>query len=291
MAAYASSDSATGTGSVVITKPSGLAAGDLMVAFIADAAYGNVPNTPSGWTKIIEHTGDLDMTITAFAKIASAGDAAAADFTFTHPNGSATLGGVLYRITGTLASTDNIYREASNTGTEPSADVFRFATGFTPDTASTLLIMGVTGYSNTNGFDSSNATAYALETSNPSWTERHDFVYGVDYRLSTATATRTETTATGYYQITYTAAGSETPANASGILLGITDTANGTPTITVVEAVASIQAPAATGGSQVSPSVVTATATINDPTASSASPRIVNLDKPSAGTISNTDKP
>lgn len=292
MAAFASSNSATGTGSVVITKPSGLAEGDLMVAFIADASYANVPDTPSGWTKIIEHTGDLSMTITAFAKIASSGDAAATNFTFTHPNGSATLGGILYRITGTFASVDNIYRETSNTGTEPSADVFRFATGFTPSTAGTLLLMAITGYSNAGGFDESHASAYALETNNPTWTERDDFTFAAgEFLFSTATATRTETTPTGYYQVTYSVSGNDSPSNASAILLGITDTANGTHNASVVTATAAVQTPSPSGEANITVGVVTATASINAPTASSADPLWKNTDKPSAGTITNTPKP
>lgn len=262
-----------------------------MVAFIADAAYANVPDTPTGWTKIIEHTGDLDMTITCFAKIADTGDAAAADFTFTHPNASATLGGTLYRITGTLAATNNIYRTASNTGTEPSADVFRFATGFTPVTASSLLIMATTGYSSAGGFDDSNASAYALETNNPTWTERHDIVYGVNYRISTATATRTETTATGYYQVTYTVGGAETPVNASGILIAITDTANATHNATVLNLVSSVPAPSPSGAGNVSVSVISFASSVVAPVASAAAPTINNVDKPSAATIANTDKP
>ena len=280
----------------MVTKPTGLAAGDLMVAFVADRGSNyetGAPSTPSGWTEIVALIEDASGGITVYAKIASAGDAAAADFTFSHSNGAAIIAAALYRITGTIASVDNIYREASNAGTEPSADVFRFANGFTPDTASTLLIMGVEGQSTNNGFDSSDATAYALETNNPTWTERHDFVYGTDLRLSTATATRTETTATGYYQITYTAAGAETPGSANGILLGITDTANGTHNATVITITATINAPTATGTAQVSPTVITATATINAPTVTGGTNDSLwkNDDKPSAGTISNLDKP
>ena len=294
MAAFASGSSATGTGSVVITKPSGLAEGDLMVAFIADSSYANVPDTPSGWTKIVEHTGDLSMTITAFAKIASSGDAAAANFTFTHPNGSATLAGFLYRITGTLASVDNIYRVTSNTGTEPSADVFRFASGFTPSTANTLLIMAITGYSSAGGFDESHASAYALETNDPTWVERDDFAFGVgNFLFSTATATRTQTTPTGYYQVTYSVSGNDNPSNASAILLGITDTANSTHNASVVTATASVVAPTASGVAQTSPAVVTAAASIVAPTAAGGTNDALwkNTDKPSPGSITNTTKP
>lgn len=299
MAAYASSDSATGTGSAVVTKPTGLAAGDLMVAIVSDRGSNfesGEPSTPSGWTAIVSETSDAAVGIAVFAKVADAGDAAAANFTFSHSNGSAPVAAAMYRITGTFTSAVNVYRSVANIGTEPSADVFRFANGITPDVASTLLIMGVTGYSSSNGFDDSNATAYALEISNPTWTERHDFAFAgapTAHRLSTATATRTEVTATGYFQITYTAAGSETPNNAVGVLLGITDTANGSHSATVIVATATINAPSATGTAQASPSVITAAATINAPTATGGTNDALwkNTDKPSAGTINNLDKP
>lgn len=293
MAAFASSNSATGlSGSITITKPTGLAENDLMVAFVADSSFSDVPDTPSGWTKIIEHTGDLQMTITAFAKVASAADAAATDFTFTHPNAGADMAGVLYRITGTVTSLDCIYREASNTGTEPSADVFRFASGFTPSTANSLLIMAITGYSNSGGFDESHASVFEIETNNPAWTERDDFTFAAgEFLFSTATAIRTETTPTGYYQVTYSVSGNDSPSNASAILLAITDIENGTHNATVITATAAVQAPTASGSSQASPAVVTATATINAPTASSADPLWKNTDKPSPGSITNTTKP
>lgn len=263
-----------------------------MVAFIADASYANVPDTPSGWTKIIEHTGSLDMTLTCFAKIASSGDAGATNFTFTHPNGSATLVGMLYRITGTFSSTDNIYKTASNTGTEPSADVFRFANGITPTTASSLLIMAISGYSGSGSFNESHASAYAIETNNPTWTERDDLTFGgANFLFSTASATRTETTATGYYQVTYSVSGDDNPSNAVGILIAITDTANGTATPAVISLASSVPTPTSTGAGNVTASVISLTSSMPTATGSSSDPEWVNTDKPSPGSISNVDKP
>lgn len=290
MAAYASSNSATGaSGSAVVTKPTGLAENDLMVAICADDASSGTFATPTDWTVVTSHTSAFDEDIIVFAKVASAADAAAADFTFTHATGTADVGAVLYRITGTVTSVNCIYRTAANSGTEPSADVFRFATGFTPDVASSLLIIATLCQSN----DSSNsdASTYELQTNNPTWTERHDINHHTEYDLSTATATRTETTATGYYQVTFT--GTADNARAEGILLAITDVANATHNATVITATATIVAPAATGSAQASPSVITATATINAPTATGGTNDSLwkNLEKPSAGTITNLDKP
>lgn len=292
MAAFGSVASATASSatSVVITKPSSLAAGDLMVAFITEGNSGGTPNTPSGWTLItdINDIGVGGVDTFCFAKIADAGDAAASNFTFSYSGSNTNIEGILYRITGTFASTNNIYLIAADAaGDEPSSDVFRFTPGFTQNVASSVLLFHAHGvFSGTN--TAPVVSAFALETNNPTWTEDVDGNSADTTRsFASAHATRTETTATGYYQVTYSVAVS----NAGGILLAIADTQSGTATPEVISLTSSVITPTSTGGANVTASVISLTSSMPTATGSTSDPTIINTDKPSPGSISNVDKP
>lgn len=84
----------------VITKPSGLAVGDLMLAIVqtneqADSGW----NVPSGWTAELNGNAGFGLTRAVFYKIADSGDVAASNFTFGKTT-SATAAGIIYRIDG-----------------------------------------------------------------------------------------------------------------------------------------------------------------------------------------------
>ena len=89
-----------GTGGV-LTKPTGLAVGDLMVAIVVAETVADLAS-PGGWT----NQGSRDTANYAktklFTKVADSGDVAASNFTFT---GTDIRGGILYRITGGITST------------------------------------------------------------------------------------------------------------------------------------------------------------------------------------------
>lgn len=291
MASYRSSNSANGgASSVTITKPTGLTAGDLMVGIIS--ADSQSLTTPSGWTLLDDvESAAFTQHVAVFVKVADSSDAAATNFTFTC-GGSTPIEGVLYAISGTFTGAANVYAYSlDNTGTEPVGDTFRCPVGITPTTASSLLIMYirlVCGDSDNNSISS-----YALQTDDPTWTERaelQDNGGSNSMRIGTATATRTAVTATGYFQ-SATGAGDISVTGCIGVLMAITDNANGSSSPSVLTKTATINAPTATGGAATSPSVVAKTATINAPTASAAAPLWINTDKPSAPTITNTDKP
>lgn len=293
MAAFRSIASATGAaGSAVVTKPAGLADGDLMVALCSQVNTSGNWNTPSGWTDMgnVQTPGDLDVRI--FAKKADASDAAASDFTFTY-SASSKVEAIVYAISGTFAGTANIYAISVVAATEAVTDVLRAATGITPSSANSLLIMFI--YGSFTDSDNNTISNYALETDNPTWTERDEIQDngGTNtVRIGTATATRTAVTATGYFQadVSTGAVG----ANGSvGALLAIQDTANGTHNATVIDATLTVQAPTVTGGSQASPAVITATIAVQAPTVTGGTNDALwkNLDKPSPGSINNLDKP
>ena len=293
MAAYASSNSAFGTGSAVVTKPSGLAAGDLMVAFVGENHVGTgVLDTPSGWTVVGTSVTGAGNEIAVFAKTASSGDAAATNFTFTSSGAGNIVSAAMYRITGTLNGPANIYATRITAGPDEQTgtpDTERFATGITPSFASSLLIMFIFGRSTAPG--SNSVTTYEIQTSNPTWTERHDLSDGNAYRSGSATATRTEITDTGYFQITFAANNDINPSETLGALIAITDTVDASSNAALITTAVTVQEPSLQISSQISPTVIGLASSVQTATASAAAPLWNNTDKPSPGSIANTDKP
>lgn len=104
VASVGSTVSAASTDTISPGKPSGLAEGDLMVAFcVARDAPATATFSRSGWAGPTPTTGDLSCT-TPLWKVADAGDVAASSFTFTASATQATVGGVILRVTGAASS-------------------------------------------------------------------------------------------------------------------------------------------------------------------------------------------
>lgn len=174
--------------SVTITKPSGLAVGDLMIAQIQTNASSGAITVPSGWTLIDSTT---SWRINMYYKVAVSDDVSAADFTWTTAN-SAVISGGIVRITGQ----------------NPVQPIFSYSKTVTPadplnipsiDTvADSMLLMGVINDTNAS------FSAQAIATSNPTWTElwdtdpaqsgSHAFAYSSIRSAGTATGTGTCTT-------------------------------------------------------------------------------------------------
>lgn len=184
--------SRTATDNIVITKPTGLVAGDLMVAIIENGGETNTITPPTNWQEIIT-IAPGSYYLTSYWKIADSSDAAATNFTFDTTT-TAVSAAYMYRIDGHEPS-NPIYSfngtNVSNTA-NPS-----FAAAITP-AANSLLILGFTGQ---NLGTPTTTSAYAIATSNPTWTERGD-INSLQSILSTATASRPESTSTGNFSCT-----------------------------------------------------------------------------------------
>lgn len=208
--AYASHSSATvdtgsGTSNLTISKPSGLAEGDVLVAILAALSDGEDWNTPSGWTKaegVGEGSGDYNLTV--LAKIADSDDENATDFTFSHPDDANTgeLQGVLMRVTGSSFPSDISKAITADAGEgSNSSGTVTFSGGVTPTGPNNLLIFSV--MSDVNG---QNISGYAVATDDPTWTERYENSYSpaaLPNHLAVATGPRSEQTATGDYSADY----------------------------------------------------------------------------------------
>ncbi len=192
---------------VVLTKPSGLAVGDLMVAqYLDDGGYAVA--TSSGFTQIISTQNATNGNrSTLYYKIATSGDAAASSFTFSAGTTTGTgtvVGGAMVRITG--ASSSLPIWASSGDGSINNTAAPSFNNTITPAVANSMLLLFASAQQNGN-----NISGYAIVTSNPTWTEQWDFTNnpGTSYSSSMAYAVRSQTTATGNSSITGGAASSD----------------------------------------------------------------------------------
>lgn len=222
------------SGSLVINKPTGLAVGDLMVAGIwgdRDGGTSAVPDTLSGWTSVRNlNTGSSNGFLSVQTKIADSGDVAASNFTFTATGSTSQmhLCGYIVRVSGY----GNTAGEANATSGSTSSTLT--ITGFTPSpaVASALYILFAG-----RAFSGAGVTvsSVAMATDNPTWTEREENgVNGntTDSQFALYTATRTETTATGDFTVTY-ASTDNTRSGAVVVALNPSVSGSVTPTTTV----------------------------------------------------------
>lgn len=257
MAVAVQSVSSNGTGatSLVITKPSGLAVGDLMIATVGYGTSGAGAQTispPSGsWAAVVEPEADdgganTRTKLSIFKKIADSADVAASNFTFTC---SLAIRGGIYRIDGHSPSTP--VETFNSFGVINDATPVTGAATVTPTRANSLLIFSV------NTFGSTDNSSYSVATSNPSWTEDYELS-----GLSSAHATRTETTATG--DATFAHNGTASTDSCVAIIV-INPTIDVTVSPSTVTGISTVNTPAISGGAAVSPSTVTGSSTVNTP--------------------------
>ena len=231
MSTYQSVQSNTGFTTVVITKPTSLAVGDLMLAGIwgsNDGSNNIVLDTPSGWT--LEESVNISSNVSmleVYSKIADSADVSASDFTFTSSTSTSAsrhMIGHILRFTnyGLKAG------EASGQTTGSGIASLSFA-GFTPSYPDTTLVFF-------SGIDSSTSqyttSTYAIATSNPTWTERAESSVNDatrDSALGVATAVRPEATATGNATASYSA--SADGMRGAGVIIALAPRVDGSTTV------------------------------------------------------------
>lgn len=211
----------TSATSKVVTKPTGLAVGDLMVAFVGYDDSSQSISAPGGWTElttieIAGGSGDYGNQ-SVFWKYAESADVAASDFTFSRSGAADHLCATIYRITGaggsvTLFDADTFANTAS-----PS-----FSGGVTPSLANSLLLISISAGDNVDSVNS-----VSITTSNPTWTEDYDISNGgatTQKRvLAGYSAVRPEDTATGNYGAGITTTG---VTDGTGVIVSIAPAVN-----------------------------------------------------------------
>ena len=164
----ASSSTGGANGAAVVTKPSGLAAGDFLVGIICAAGFNNNNadiSPPDGtWTAIYSHNLSSGLKLASYYKTASSADAAATNFNWGF--GDRTAAGMI-RITGVDPASPILI---SNEGLASSTTAAS-SSGVTP--ARQGLLLQLVGYVASNALAHS-VSGYAVANNNPSWTEIFD---------------------------------------------------------------------------------------------------------------------
>lgn len=106
---------------IAIPKPTGLAAGDLMV-FVGGCIDARSFTDPGSWT-LVDNTSDGALRGEVFSKIADAGDAAATNFTFTVGTFSQGIGAIFRLTTATATGIVVTKRTAASATTHSNADI------------------------------------------------------------------------------------------------------------------------------------------------------------------------
>lgn len=219
--------------SVVITKPTGLTVGDLMLAFITSPARSGPPSANgiacSGWTFIVNQDYSASATTIYYAvayKVADSSDVAASNFTFTHATYGLYMGGAILRLSGYGLTDDTAV--ISSTSASPAT----VTSNITPAWANSFAFAFLNAGLNSTDTPLPGFSAPSLATDNPTWTERAtsniDIGLGA-YGYSLYTASRTAATAWGNMTVTYSA-----PANSDvvGLIGTLAPKIDGTHTVT-----------------------------------------------------------
>ncbi len=255
-------DSGANITSITVTKPTGLAEGDLMVAVVG-GVDGTDDWTLTGWTEVDSTFYVASSRTTSYvllAKVASSGDAAASNFTFSGSTANA-VGAAIMRFTGDeFGGTANILsdRDTSDTFSETSET---FTGGVTPTQTNTLLVMGVV-----TGGDNGDTPAiddYSVANNDPTWTERleqdiNNNTNTSESVIALATGTYSPASATGDYTLTLSGGAH---VNAIGFLLSISESVSSTFNADPLVISSTLPNPTVTGDANVTatPLVITST--------------------------------
>lgn len=221
--------------SIVIDKPTGLAVGNYMIAFLQASSITDKFNTPTGWTKLLTHSLVSSLYGVFFIKTADSSDVAASNFTFTLTS-SEVFNAVLMRITGQSSSKSiNVYSIDPVTVSDTKTPTI--TNTITPYNDSLILMVTSTYQDGGSAFSISN---YAIETSNPTWTEVVDSVYtpaSNSRGISVAQSNRPQSSATGNSSYIITSSAAATTFDTTAFLLDIPSDKNVTieETVTISE--------------------------------------------------------
>lgn len=188
---------ASGT-SIVVTKPTGLAVGDLMIGQYTYRNPSADHTLPSGFTSIRSVQTNNSWQVVCY-KVATSADVAASNFTFS-TTGTYMQNAGLIRISGYSQATP--IGQSGVEGNITSGSNPTFNNTVTPF-ADSMLIMLVAA--SASGATLTQPSGYAVATDNPTWTELWDSVNtsgGNPTELAVAYAVRSASAATGNSTVT-----------------------------------------------------------------------------------------
>lgn len=185
-----SSSGFTTTSSFVLTAPTGIILGSVLIFHIGYIGSGLTITTPAGWSLVRQDAGTITHAV--YYKVATATEVAASNFTFGLSSSSNCAGGMMNFVQAnnvTPVNANNGVTTASAVGSVPITITYSIT--ITP-AANSILIMFVF-----NQMTGSNS-AFAVTTTNPTWTIGYDYNNGSTNSLAMAySSQRTPNTATG----------------------------------------------------------------------------------------------
>lgn len=260
------------SGSVTVTKPTGLAVGDLMLAIVYNGHSSGTPsvNTPANWTNAASSSSAVNGTATAVLwKIADSGDTAASNFTFTGTGTSATTAS-LYRISGHSASAPIAGAQITFNSTTFSLD---------PKVSDALLFLaGIQKTASGAGW-----SGYTVSGTNPTWTEQYDYASIAYHGVATATGNSASTITS----VDVLEGGSNDEYR---ILVAIAATLNGSTTLDAVPITSAVPSLTLQLDMAITLDAVAITAGVPDHTFTTPIPTWTSLDKTPATNVTNQPK-
>lgn len=171
--------SSSASDTVTITKPTGLAVDDLMVAVIYAHDTSGTPglNTPSGWSlaggEADALTGGDIIEFAIFYKLADSGDVVASNFSFTADSTMDYMDGVILRVSGIRTDADSLngYSEQTLTATDNPT----YTVSLTPDPENDLYVVVCM-----SGKSPYTATDLDITGTDPTWTRYLNVAHTVD---------------------------------------------------------------------------------------------------------------
>jgi len=162
VSAVAASDDAT---TVVVTAPTGIIAGDLLVCFLNSySGTGSGASSillKSGWSSAGSNEWQTRLKQSIQYRVADSSDAAASTFTFTRDNDFERFSGYMIRASGQNASVPLGYVDTYSSGTINSASFSATVDAYTPNTDGALVVINYAGFSNSGGGGFPTFSSYA----------------------------------------------------------------------------------------------------------------------------------
>lgn len=275
-----------GGASVTVSKPAGLAVGDLMIAHIMSTDNGGAGAgsiTRTGWVNIHEGslTGDDANDVQSYAvlyKYADSSDVAASSFQFNTPDRDRT-GGAIYAFSGAAGAPDIVVdAETSGTGS-PS-----FTNSLSPSRSPSILLFLVSIIHTAE--NSVSVDNYAIANGTPTWTERADGSLNFWHALAGATAPWADTSATGNSSCSI----SSTYQEVAGIMLAILPPLDAEVTPAAIEVSSSVENVTLSYGAGLAPNAIELGSKVENVVVSKKDSPWSNSDKSAASSLTNEEK-
>jgi len=156
---------ANDTTTVVVTAPTGIIVGDLLVCFLS--SYSGTSSgassilLKSGWSSAGSNEWQTRLKQSIQYRVADSSDAAASTFTFTRDNDSERFSGYMIRTSGQNASVPLGYVDTYSSGTINSASFSATVDAYTPNTDGALVVINYAGFTNSGSGSFPTFSSYA----------------------------------------------------------------------------------------------------------------------------------